>query len=163
MLKSALPALLALGLLLNPWPIHVHADGPPTVHQVASGLMCQCGCGLTVASCQESMTCTVANGIVQQIQRQIDEGKSKQEIQEYFVSVYVEQILALPRKSGFSLTAWMTPFLAVGAGAVAVSAVVWLWARRRSAQLQAETPAGPSETLSLYEERVDQDLHLLEE
>ncbi|HLE79696.1 MAG TPA: cytochrome c-type biogenesis protein CcmH, partial [Dehalococcoidia bacterium] len=95
MLKWALPALLALGLLLNPWPIHVHADGPPTVHQVASGLMCQCGCGLTVASCQESMTCTVANGIVQQIQRQIDEGKSKQEIQEYFVSIYGEQILAL--------------------------------------------------------------------
>ena len=162
MLKWALPALLALGLLLNPWPIHVHADGPPTVHQVASGLMCQCGCGLTVASCQESMTCTVANGIVQQIQRQIDEGKSKQEIQEYFVSLYGEQILALPRKSGFSLTAWTTPFLAVALGAVVVSAVVWFWVKRRSVLAGAGAPSGPPSVTSAYEERVDQDLRMLE-
>ena len=165
MRNRLLTALLLLSLLSITWPgwlTVAHADGPPTVHEVASELMCQCGCGLTVAACQESMACTVAAGLVQQIQRQIDAGKSKEEIHEYFVSVYGEQILALPRKSGFSLTAWTAPFLTVAAGAVAVSALAWLWARRRSAAPAAETSADSAGILSLYEERVDQDLSLME-
>ncbi len=163
MCKGVLALALLLALVLASWPSAVHADGPPTVHDVASELMCQCGCGLTVAVCQESMACSVADGIVQEIQRQIDAGKGKQEILDYFVVVYGEQVLALPRKSGFSLTAWTIPFLAVAAGAVVISLLAWLWVRRRPAPIPEEAPPTSAGELSRYQERVDEDLRYLNE
>lgn len=169
MLRWILPSVLLLTLVLaaglfagSTRPLSVRGDEPPTVHEVASELMCQCGCSLTVAACQEAMECSVADGMVQNIQRRLDDGESKQEILDGFASIYGEAVLALPRKSGFGLTAWVTPFLAVAAGGVAVSAAIWAWAKRRSAPPQAELPASPSDDLYLYEERVDEELRFLE-
>ena len=158
MLRWVLPSVLLLVLVLVAWPQTSDADEPPTVHGVASGLMCQCGCALTVAACQEAMECSVADGMVQNIQRQIDAGKSKQEILDGLATVYGEEVLALPRKSGFSLTAWVAPFLAVAAGGMVVSALIWTWARRRSAFAEAAASPFPAEGLDPYEERVDEDL-----
>ncbi len=158
MLRWVLPSVLLLVLVLVAWPQTSDADEPPAVHGVASELMCQCGCSLTVAACQEAMECSVADGMVQNIQRQIDAGKSKQEILDGLATVYGEEVLALPRKSGFSLTAWVAPFLAVAAGGMVVSALIWTWARRRSALAEAAASPFPVEDLDPYEERVDEDL-----
>jgi len=135
-----------------------------SVHDVASELMCQCGCALTVAACQEAMECSIAADIVQEIDRQIVAGKSKADIQAYFSSVYGEKVLALPKKSGFSLTAWTTPFLAISAGAVVLGVVVWWWVKARSSPDPGEgvTPESQEE-LSRYEQQVDRDLKILEE
>src|SRR3990170_2585442 len=87
---AALLLALAAGALLAispPAAKAVHADEPPSVHDVASGLMCQCGCGMTVATCQESMSCSVSDSIVQEIKDQIDEGKGKGEILDYFATI----------------------------------------------------------------------------
>jgi cytochrome c-type biogenesis protein CcmH len=154
--------LLALVLALPAWPATAAADGPPTVHDVASELMCQCGCGLTVAACQESMTCNIGDSMVQEIQRRIDAGESKQEILNAFVAVYGEQVLASPRKSGFSLTVWVAPFVALALGGVVVSALVWAWVRRRPAPVGAEVLAESSDDLDLYGKQVDEELRLLE-
>ena len=166
MLKWILPSVLLLALSVSALPLAAHADEPPSVHSVAAGLMCQCGCGMTVAVCQESMSCSIAGSIVQEIQGQIDEGKSKQEITESFVSVYGEEILSAPRKSGFGLMAWVTPFLAVGVGGAVAALAAWAWVRRRStyseATASATAAASPTEDLNLYEQRVDEDLRLLE-
>ena len=149
-------------LVLAAWPSTTGADDPPSVHEISGELMCQCGCGMTVATCQESMPCTTSDTMVQEIQRQIDEGKSKQEILDRFASIYGEQVLALPRKSGFSLAAWVTPFLALSAGAVLISALVWFWAKRGAAKTEVAAAEASSEEFKSYEERVDQDLALLE-
>ncbi|OGO09420.1 MAG: hypothetical protein A2Y61_05755 [Chloroflexi bacterium RBG_13_60_13] len=149
-------------LVLAAWPSTTAAGDPPSVHEIASGLMCQCGCGMTVATCQESMPCTTSDAMVGEIQRQISEGKSKQEILDSFVAVYGEQVLALPRKSGFSLAAWVTPFLVLSAGAVLISALVWFWAKRGAAKPEVAAAEASSEEFRSYEERVDQDLALLE-
>lgn len=162
MLTWVLPPALLVALMLAAWPLSVGADEPPSKHEVSSGLMCQCGCGMTVATCQEAMSCAIADTIVQEISVQIDEGKTKGEILDSFVSVYGEDILSVPRKSGFSLMAWVAPFLAVVAGAVVASAFIWYWARRRpAATIAAESVAQPAD-LGLYEQRVDEDLSLLE-
>jgi cytochrome c-type biogenesis protein CcmH len=131
-------------------------------HKIAGKLMCQCGCGLTVAACRDSMTCSMASGLVDQIERQVAAGKTDPEIKDYFVSVYGEQILAMPSKNGFNLTAWALPFLAVGAGGVVLLGFTLLWVRRRSAAAQEAAPAAENATLSQYEERVDQDMLLME-
>jgi cytochrome c-type biogenesis protein CcmH/NrfF len=169
MLRWLLPSALILALVLTAGlfagstrPLSVRGDEPPTVHGVASELMCQCGCALTVAACQESMECSVADSMVEEIRSQIDAGKSKQEIVDSFASVYGEAVMALPRKSGFGLTAWVTPLLAVAAGGVAVSAAIWAWAKRRSTPPGTELPARPLDDLHPYEERVDEELRFLE-
>ena len=162
MLRWMLPPALLVALLLVAWPPAVSADEPPSVHEVSSGLMCQCGCGMTVATCQESMSCAIADTIVLEIRGQIDEGKGKGEILDSFVSVYGEDVLSVPRKSGFSLMAWVTPFLAVVTGAVVASGFVWYWARRRPVPADAAASAAQTADLDLYEQRVDEDLSLLD-
>jgi cytochrome c-type biogenesis protein CcmH len=174
MSRRVLPSVVLLALVLPAWLFAVplaapalsqvaYADGQPSVHSVASELMCQCGCSLTVSACQEAMECSVAEDMVQAIQRRLDGGESKQQILDYFASAYGEEVLASPRKSGFSLTAWVIPFLAVAAGGAVISAVTWAWVRRRSASLEAELSASGSEDHDLYQERVEEDLRLLEE
>lgn len=162
---SALILALIPAVLVAVLPLATaHADEPPSVHDVASGLMCQCGCGMTVAACQEAMSCSIAGSLVQEIGDQIDEGKSKGEILDYFATIYGEEFLGAPRKSGFGLTAWVTPFLAVTAGAVVAGTLVWFWATRRLAAMKAAAaPATGFQNLDLYEQRVDEDLRLLSE
>ncbi len=173
MLRWTLLSALLLALILPAWlfaaplatpagPSAANADGPPSVHEVASELMCQCGCSLSVAACQEAMECSVADSTVLDIERRLDAGESKQEILNYFASVYGEQVLALPRKSGFSLTAWVAPFLAVAVGGVFISSLVFAWVRRNSASLEAEVSAAESEELDPYQKQVDDELRLLE-
>jgi len=156
-LRWLLPSALFLVTILAAWPQAIAADEPPTVHEVASELISQCGSGVVLAD----HDCAVARSMKASIQSQIDAGKTKEEIIDHFVSIYGEQVLASPRKSGFGLTAWVTPLAVVALGAVAGGAVVWLWARRRSAPLATNVPA-PSDDLRLYEERVDEELRLLE-
>ena len=158
MLRWMLPSALLLVLILAAWPQAIAADEPPTVREVASDLISQCGSGMVLAD----HDCGVARSMKASIQRQIDAGKTKEEILDHFVSIYGEQVLATPRKSGFSLTAWVAPFLAVAAGGIVVSALVWTWARRRPASAEAAASPFPVEDLDLYEERVDEELRLLE-
>jgi cytochrome c-type biogenesis protein CcmH len=100
--------------------------------------------------------------MVQEIDDQIAEGKSKGEILDYFATIYGEEILSTPRKSGFGLMAWVMPFLAVIVGAAALAALVRLWATRRSTPSEAPVAVAPTGHLNTYEQRVDEDLRLLE-
>jgi cytochrome c-type biogenesis protein CcmH len=47
---------------------------------------------------------------------QIDQGKSNDEVMAYFVEKYGTGVLSAPPKSGFNLTAWVMPFVALGIG-----------------------------------------------
>jgi cytochrome c-type biogenesis protein CcmH len=149
-----LPAAFLLGLILAAWPQAIAADEPPTVHEVASELISQCGSGMILAD----HDCGVARSMKASIERQIDAGKTKEEILEDFVSIYGEQVLATPRKSGFGLTAWVAPFLVIAVGGMVVSALIWGWVRRRPAPFATDVPVAPSDDLRSYEERVDEDL-----
>lgn len=161
MRRRALALALLLALAVPALPLIAHAEEKPSVHSVASELMCQCGCALTVAACQEAMECTVASDIVEEINNQIAAGKTKGEIQGYFASVYGEKVLALPKKSGFSLTAWTTPFIAISAGAVVLGIVVWWWVKARS-PLPGEASASEADVeLSEYEQQVERDLRVM--
>lgn len=139
------------------------ASGPPTVDDLTDELMCQCGCGMTLAACFESMECSVSESMATEIQQQIDQGKTKGQISDYFVAQYGEAVLASPRKSGFGLAAWTIPFLAIAAGGGATAWLVWLWAGRRAPRVrQATVAAGNPGLLRRYEDQVDEDLKALE-
>lgn len=170
----AAAVLVAFSALMWPaWTHFAHAEEPDDHNKpkeirtdqgrrIAANLMCQCGCGLTVAACRDSMTCSMAAGLAEQIERQVAAGKSDSEIKNYFVSVYGEQILAMPTKSGFNLAAWTTPFLGVGTGGLALFAVVWFWVRRRPGSAEEAPAASEGGQLSAYEERVDREILSME-
>ncbi|MBT3945505.1 MAG: hypothetical protein HOA19_02365 [Candidatus Marinimicrobia bacterium] len=48
----------------------------------------------------------------EQIERFITQGKTKEEIMDYYVELYGERILAVPKAEGFNLMVWITPVLA---------------------------------------------------
>jgi cytochrome c-type biogenesis protein CcmH len=47
-----------------------------------------------------------------QINQFISQGKTKQEILEYYIGLYGERILAVPKAEGFNIMVWVTPILA---------------------------------------------------
>ena len=83
MLRRAIAVALLAALAASALSGVVWGQEKTSQHDVASELMCQCGCALTVAACQEAMECSIASDIVQEIDRQIVAGKSKPEIQSY--------------------------------------------------------------------------------
>jgi cytochrome c-type biogenesis protein CcmH len=52
------------------------------------------------------------------VREQLEQGRTKQEIIDYFAYQYGEQVRARPAMSGFSLFIWLMPVLAVVGGAV---------------------------------------------
>lgn len=159
----ALVTIVGLLTVVAAAPQGATASGPPTVDDLTDELMCQCGCGMTLANCFESMECSVSGSMATEIQQQIDEGKNKGEISDYFVAQYGEAVLASPRKSGFGLAAWTIPFLTIAAGGGATAWLVWLWARRRSPRShRAAVRVQDAGLLRRYEDQVDEDLKDLE-
>lgn len=114
----------------------------PTLNDVAQGLVCQCGCGLTVANCNEPH-CEFAIPARKKIQEMIDHGMTKAEILAFFRNKYGEAILSAPSMHGFDLLAWLMPFFAVGAGGVFVGVAAYHWRSRRGTERARET-AGPA-------------------
>ena len=57
-------------------------------------------------------------------------GHTAQEILAAFNAVYGEKVLMAPVKSGFNLVGYTMPFVALGAGAVMVSALIKRWKAR---------------------------------
>src|SRR5215212_184737 len=63
------------------------------------------------------------------IQREINEGKTKEQIKDDLVEQYGTAVLAEPPKSGFDLTAWLVPGLAILVAAVAIGLGLRRWRR----------------------------------
>jgi len=90
------------------------------------------------------------------IQHEINEGKTKEQIKAELVTQYGTDVLAEPPTSGFDLTAWLVPGLAILVAAAAIALGLWRWRRAGRARDAAATPEGtldPSER-----ERLDSDL-----
>ncbi|MBX3024903.1 cytochrome c-type biogenesis protein CcmH [bacterium] len=133
-----MPLLLALLLLLLQGP--ASAAPAPTFQELEESLTCQCGCGLTVHSCNH-LQCPSAIPLRQEIREQMAQGLSKGEILAHFQEKYGEKILSAPTTTGFNLAAWVMPFalLLLGTGFVAVT--LRRWQRRGAHPPPAQAPA----------------------
>jgi cytochrome c-type biogenesis protein CcmH len=89
------------------------------------------------------------------ISRQIAAGKDKEEIKQALVDEYGRPVLALPRGSGFDLSAYLVPVLGFAAAALALAAGVWRWRRDAGEPDRATGGPAPSEA---DEKRLDDDL-----
>ena len=83
-----------------------------TQSEIEEALTCQCGCGLTVHSCNH-VQCPSGIPLKEEIAGQLAAGKTGAEVLTYFSTKYGEKILSSPTTTGFNLVAWVTPFAAV--------------------------------------------------
>ena len=133
--------LLGAALLVAP----AGAAAPPTQFEVEESLTCQCGCGLTVHSCNH-LQCSSGDPIKKEIAERIARGEDKDTILAAFRDRYGEKILSSPTFQGFNWIAWIMPFAAVLAGGLGISLVIRRWTRTApSAPPPAPSPPADEE------------------
>ena len=67
------------------------------------------------------------------VREQLQAGKTRQEIKDFFVSKYGEWVLLAPSTKGFALTVWVAPFVVLIGGLGLGLLVLRRWARKKSA------------------------------
>lgn len=146
----ALVALLAALALAA--PAAAAAATPQTsLGEISGEVMCPvCGTLLELAESPQALREKAF------VERLVDEGRSKQQIKDALVAEYGDEVLALPRGSGFSLSAYVVPIVAFLIAVIALGFGIAKW-RRASGSRDDGPPAadGPSPEDSA---RLDADL-----
>ncbi len=112
-IKAAILTLLFLISL----PCISAAESPDDrVNEIAHLLMCPVCQGQSVADSNSNL----AQDMRQIIRKQLEEGKSKEEVIAYFVNRYGETILASPPPRGVNWLLWLLPGLAIICGGLVI-------------------------------------------
>lgn len=150
--------LLPLAFCLIFFPFPPASVFAVTTQEVEEALTCQCGCGLTVHSCNH-LQCGFAVPAKQTILDLVNQEKTKEEITASFVARYGEKVLSAPTTSGFNLVAWIMPFLAVAVGGALIGVLSLRWTRRRQQEKDlSQTATAPDQ----YRERLKKELESFE-
>lgn len=145
--------LLALALAA---PLAVQAQ---TVEDVGQNFMCQCGCNSQLPNCIHG-ACDVRDKMNAAIATMLSQGKSVAQISASFVAQYGEQVLAVPPKKGFNLTAWIAPFVGIAAGGVGLFFVLRAWVKRGNRPMAtAEVEVVKPAVKDAYRERLEKELN----
>ncbi len=121
--------LLCLALLISGWVLAAQtADVEDRVREIASELRCVVCQNLSVADSPSELAKEMRN-LVRDL---VLQGKTREEIQAYFVSRYGEFVLLAPPKRGFNLLVWVLPFVALAGGACGVYLVARRWTERKA-------------------------------
>lgn len=152
--RAALLALLALLAFAAPAAAAATEPGP-TLTEIEGEVMCPvCGTLLELAESPQAQREKAF------VARLIAEGRNKAQIKEALVAEYGNAVLALPKGSGFSLSAYLVPIIAFVVAVVALAFGVWRWRRAGDrggggSNGSRPAPAGPS---AADRERLDADL-----
>jgi cytochrome c-type biogenesis protein CcmH len=102
---------------------------------------CQCGCNLDIYTCRTTdFACSVSPAMHADVMGLVLGGYGAKEILAAFRAVYGEKVLMAPVKSGFNLVGYTMPFVALGAGAVVVGALLKRWKSRVPATAAVASP-----------------------
>ena len=123
--KRVVPALLSL---LFTALFVMSADGletPPDPVDISKSIMSPVCPGRLISDCPSPES----EQLREVIRRKVIEGKSKQEIVDYFVEVYGPSVLSLPPQKGFYLAAWYLPLALILCGGGIVFLLIRIWSR----------------------------------
>ncbi|NIA28659.1 MAG: hypothetical protein GWP06_01945 [Actinobacteria bacterium] len=129
--------------------------GTAQTNDIERGLSCQCGCGMTVATCVGAMDCSAASKIDSEVRSLVKQGIAKDQIYAFLVKTHGEQILAAPTKRGFNLMAWVLPFIVIIASGIILYLLLKRWDRNK------QVNSKPSREQKLdpdYEKQLDEEL-----
>jgi len=100
---------------------------------VAEQFACTCGCGQDHYECDPN-TCNLTKSFKKDLVGMMNKGWDKDKIRQYYINIYGEEILTSPEKSGFSLTAWVLPFVVIGLAAIAVFIIIRKWVKQKGSE-----------------------------
>ena len=159
--KFAALGLLSIMLVALAQPAYAASIGE--INNVAKAFICNCGCTKMLPHCD--MQC--GKDFRKIIGQKIDAGWDNQQISNFMVKNYNEQILAAPTKKGFNLAAWITPFVVFGGAGVALGVVIMGWVKatgRKEDEAVAtvgdaeEKPTESEKKTDKYHKKLDEEL-----
>jgi len=124
-LQGILGVLLALSLITG---LATSAGAAAVLADLENAVMCKCDdkCGKVLINC----TCSTADRTRAEFTKMLDSGLTVDQIINMQVDKYGETVLSSPTKSGFNLTAWAMPFVALLAGGFGLSKIIEAWKRK---------------------------------
>jgi cytochrome c-type biogenesis protein CcmH/NrfF len=149
--RNVLFALIAAMALAAP---ATAAPAPQTtVNAIEAEVMCPiCGTLLELAESPQAKREKVF------VAKLVAEGKSKSEVKDALVAQYGPSVLALPKASGFDLSAYLVPILALAIAVVALAVSVLRWRRSGRANEPSAKEAEASAPQGEDAERLEADL-----
>jgi cytochrome c-type biogenesis protein CcmH/NrfF len=109
--------------------------------EVEERLACQCGCGLTVHTCNH-LQCSFAVPVREDIAKSLAAGQAEDEIIARYVAEYGEKVLSAPTREGFNLLAWWGPYAALVGGAFGLWFAIRRLNRRQGDEFSDAAPVG---------------------
>jgi cytochrome c-type biogenesis protein CcmH len=125
------------GQEVAPAPIPLTPDQEELAAEIEGELKCPVCRSQSVRTSRSFM----AEDMSRQVRRMVADGKSKEEIREYFVARYGDYIILAPRKEGFAWTVWLLPFALVLGGAATIFALTRRWKSRPPPAAPAAPPS----------------------
>ena len=111
-------------------------------HEIAAELRCPVCQNLSVADSPSELAVQMRASIEEQLRQ----GKSPDEVKQFFVSKYGDWVLLAPPAKGFNLLLWLSPAIAALCGVILVGFAIRRWARKRATQAAdpaaLQAPAG---------------------
>jgi cytochrome c-type biogenesis protein CcmH len=146
-------ALAALSLAQAPNPL-----ANARVRRLGDQLMCLCGCGATVTSCN-MLGCSHSKPAREKLLAMVDAGASDAAILDSFVQANGLQILAKPPAQGFNLLGYVVPFAGLALG---LAFVWWAMRRFRKPLTVPNLPEVDAAAFAGYKAQIDTDLEKLD-
>jgi cytochrome c-type biogenesis protein CcmH/NrfF len=141
--RNVLCALIAAAILATPATGAAAPAPQTTVNAIEAEVMCPiCGTLLELAESPQAKREKVF------VAKLVAEGKSKAEVKDALVAQYGPSVLALPKASGFDLSAYLVPILAIAIAVVVLAFSVLRWRRSgresepSAAEVAADAPRG---------------------
>jgi cytochrome c-type biogenesis protein CcmH len=127
------------------------ADRNERIRSLSGMFMCVCGCHQLLNACNH-FNCPSSGPMFAELGKQVDMGKSDDEVISYFVDKYGTPVLAAPPASGFNLTAWIMPFAALAIGALIAIYFLRQFRARWAGPMQSDAD------LTKYQAKVEEEL-----
>jgi cytochrome c-type biogenesis protein CcmH len=150
-----LPGLMVAGCASDSGPLSAE-ELEEVAHGIDKGLMCPICPTATIDQSQVG----IANQMQIMVREKLDQGKTRDEIFQFFVDRYGPGILAKPPKSGFNLLVWVIPPFAMLLGTGVLTMTVRAMRQGHREQIKEEVPVALSE-LEPYLSLVDQEIRRL--
>ncbi len=103
----------------------------PTLDQRVADVASQLKCPICQGESVQDSSSELAQQMRGVIRQQLQSGKSEQQVIQYFVDRYGEQIVLVPRRQGFTLLAWLVPLILLLTGAGLLFFVLRDWRASR--------------------------------
>ena len=127
-----------------------------TAREIYGLIMCPLCAGQTIAQSSNETSSQMRDLVLKKLRQ----GKSREEILQYFESRYGERILAKPNKKGFNLILWFLPLVLVALAAIVICFLIRRWFTMAQATPIAHFDEGQ---LSEYKERLEKELKQFDE